>query len=89
MKFKPILSTATASFLLLGCSLPTKPLPDGPSPLVVASCPPLTELSDDTMGALLAKLIDVSNQYRDCRAAALAGQPVSTPNYSLGGKLKP
>lgn len=88
MKFKPTLSTLIAASLLLGCSLPIKPSQDGkPSPLVVSSCPVLTPLSDDSMGALLAKLVEVSNTYRDCREAALAGQPIAKPNYSLKPSL--
>lgn len=39
------------------------------------------------MGALLAKLVEVSNTYRDCREAALAGQPIAKPNYSLKPSL--
>lgn len=56
---------------------------------MIASCPEPSPLSDDSMGALLSKLIDLGNTYRDCRAAALAGQPVGKTDYSLGGKLKP
>jgi hypothetical protein len=44
----------------------------GPSPLVVASCPELTPLGDDTFGATTSKLVEVANYYRDCREAALA-----------------
>jgi len=42
-----------------------------PSPLVVASCPPLTPLADPSFGATTLKLIEVAGQYRECRAAAL------------------
>lgn len=42
-------------------------------PLVVASCPKLAPLSDDSFGATTAKLVEVSVQYNECRAAALAG----------------
>ena len=56
---------------------------------MVSSCPQLSPLSDDSMGALLAKLVEVGNQYRDCREAALAGQPVAKESYALplGRKL--
>lgn len=50
---------------------------------MVSSCPALTPLNDDSMGALLAKLVEVGNTYRECREAALAGQPVGKPDYSL------
>ena len=43
-----------------------------PSPLVIASCPALSPLTDDSFGATVLKLIEVANQYRDCAAAALA-----------------
>jgi hypothetical protein len=44
----------------------------GPSPLVVASCPPLQRLDDDSFGATTLKLEAVAAQYWKCRAAALA-----------------
>lgn len=40
---------------------------------MVASCPELQPLSDDTMGAVVNKLVEVAGIYRECRAAALAG----------------
>lgn len=55
---------------------------------MVASCPPLTPLSDDTFGATTLKLVEVAGQYAECRAAALAGKPAAPVDYSLGGKLK-
>lgn len=84
------LSTLIAASLLAGCSLPIRPSLDGrPSPLVVSNCPPLAPLSDDSMGSLLTKLVDVANQYRDCREAALAGKPLEPVSYELpAGKLK-
>lgn len=54
---------------------------------MIASCPEPSPLSDDSMGALLSKLIDLGNTYRDCRAAALAGKPSGPVSYELGGKL--
>lgn len=53
-----------------GCSFLTKPSNPGPSPLVVASCPPLTPLQDDSFGAVTSKLVEVSGIYYGCRAAA-------------------
>lgn len=40
-------------------------------PLLLASCPPLQPLSDDTFGAIVLKLEEVGTTYRKCRAAAL------------------
>lgn len=66
-------SIAIASILLTSCSASMPPLPDeSPSPLVVASCPDLTPLSDPSFGATTLKLIDVAGQYRKCQRAALA-----------------
>lgn len=53
---------------------------------MVAACPKLTPLSDDSFGATTLKLIEVANQYRECREAALAGQPLERPDYSLPSK---
>jgi outer membrane biogenesis lipoprotein LolB len=66
------LCIAIATLLLQACSSLTRPSPANPSPLVVANCPQLAPLSDDTLGAYQAKLVEVGQQYRDCRAAALA-----------------
>jgi hypothetical protein len=38
--------------------------------LVTASCPKLTQLSDDSMGSLELKLVEVAGIYYGCRAAA-------------------
>ena len=58
-------------FGLTACSLPIKPsTPPGPSLLVVASCPKLTPLTDDTFGGVVAKLTEVAGLYYECRAAA-------------------
>lgn len=72
MKYKQTLCTVTASILLASCATSTKPSPAQPSPLVIANCPALAPLNDDSFGATVLKLIDVANQYRDCRDAALA-----------------
>lgn len=58
--------------------MPHSPEPAQPSPLVVASCPELTPLADASFGATTAKLVEVAGQYRECRAAALAGQGFPT-----------
>ena len=59
------------SLIIAGCSWPIKPsTPPGPSPLVVASCPKLTPLTDDTFGGVVAKLTEVAGTYYGCRAAA-------------------
>jgi hypothetical protein len=60
---------------LTACA-PSMPLSKtGPSPLVVASCPMLTALSDPSFGATARKLVEVSEQYYACRKAALASPP--------------
>jgi hypothetical protein len=43
-------------------------------PFVISSCPEPTLLLNDSMGALLSKVVDLGTIYRECRAAALAGQ---------------
>ena len=53
----------------------TRPSPDGPSALVIASCPELAPLESDDFGATTLKLIEVAGQYRICRGAALAEKP--------------
>jgi hypothetical protein len=58
--------------ILQGCSgsMPRSSSPV-PSPLLVASCPPLQPLADDSFGATTLKLEEVAAQYWKCRAAAL------------------
>jgi hypothetical protein len=46
---------------------------------VLVSCPELAPLADDSMGALLAKVVELGNTYRECRAAALAKPPEPSP----------
>lgn len=55
--------------VLSGCPASIPPSP-GPSPLVVASCPKLTPLRDDTFAATTEKLVEVAGIYYACRAAA-------------------
>lgn len=57
---------------IVGCETLPPPSPAKRNPLVVANCPKLAPLSDDSFGATTAKLVDVSQQYNECRAAALA-----------------
>jgi hypothetical protein len=45
--------------------------PEGSSPLVVASCPPLQRIDDPSFAATAQALIDTSAQYMKCREAAL------------------
>jgi hypothetical protein len=60
--------------MLSACSTTHSITKPGPSPLVIASCPMLTELSDDSFGAVAKKLVEVAGQYYTCRQAALAGE---------------
>lgn len=53
---------------------------------MVSSCPKLTELSDPSFGATVLKLVEVAGVYNECREAALAGQPIHKPSYSLSPK---
>jgi hypothetical protein len=62
-----------AVILCVGCAT-TKQNYVGPSPLVIASCPDLTLVTDKAFGTTVQALIDTSIQYRKCQAAALAGQ---------------
>lgn len=41
---------------------------------MVVSCPELTEQLDPSFGATVRKLVEVANQYRICREAALNGR---------------
>jgi hypothetical protein len=73
VKFKLTLFTLIAATLLPGCAGSMKRSPaSGPSALVVASCPELSPLIDDSFGATTDKLASVGIQYRECREAALA-----------------
>jgi len=74
VKFVKTLAISTAALLQACSAISTKPSPAGPSPLVVAACPEQAALTDDSMGALAARLQELGGQYRECRAAALAGQ---------------
>ena len=65
-------ATLLAVTMLTACGALTKPLPaPGPSPLVVASCPSLTPLSDSSFAATTLKLVEVAGLYLECRAAAI------------------
>lgn len=70
MKCLYIVIAATLT-TLCGCST-TRSQESGVSPLVVASCPELTPLIDNTFGATVSKLAEVAGIYNECRQAALA-----------------
>jgi hypothetical protein len=58
---------------LTGCNWSIRPSPGAqPNPLIVANCPELTPLTDDSFGATTLKLIEVSGIYYRCREAALS-----------------
>lgn len=44
------------------------------APLIRVACPPLSELTDPTVGGMARKLVEVAGQYHKCRAAALGGE---------------
>jgi hypothetical protein len=69
VKFKTILCTVIASTALTGCGSLMKRSPEV-SPLVIASCPKLTPLVDDSFGATAQKLTEIAGIYYECRAAA-------------------
>ena len=46
---------------------------------MLVSCPELAPLADDSMGSLLAKVVELGNTYRECRAAALVKPVEPTP----------
>jgi hypothetical protein len=60
------LAIVALCLMLAGCPGPLRT-----DPLLEASCPPLTALSDPSFGATTLKLIEVAGQYRECRCAAL------------------
>lgn len=64
----------SAAIVLSSCSGSMPRSPAGPSPLVVASCPPLTPLIDASFGATTTKLLEVVGIYRECRAAAIGAE---------------
>ncbi len=76
MKFVRTLCTLTAATLLSSCSalIPRSPALQQ-RPLLVVSCPSLSPLTDDSFGATTIKLVEVSQQYNECRDAALAEAP--------------
>lgn len=53
--------------LLAGCCFKRPPA----DPLVIASCPELTPLTDPSFGATTLKLISLAGTYNECRCAAL------------------
>lgn len=71
-------SIVIAALLLQACATSTKPLPAPDKSQILAACPLLTPLADDTMGTAALKLVQVAGQYRECRAAAL-GEKKAAP----------
>lgn len=60
--------------LLAGC--PGSVKPDPGNPVAVSSCPErLPPLVDDSFGATVGKLVEVSGIYFKCRAAAVGQKP--------------
>jgi len=56
--------------MLTACSVPVKL--DAGNPVAVSSCPErLPPLVDDTFGATVNKLVEVTGIYHKCRAAAV------------------
>jgi len=72
MKFRKALCTASAAIALTGCALSVNPWSEGPNPLLEASCPELTPLTESSYAATSTKLLEVATRYRQCREAALA-----------------
>lgn len=74
-KFSPARCSAIAALALTlcGCSTPPRALPKqpGPPPLVVASCPQLAPLADDSFGAWVLWAQYAAGVYAKCREAAL------------------
>lgn len=67
------MAIAATTLALSACStMPWHREPPQPNPLIVANCPPLTPLADDSFGSTTLKLIEVAGQYWKCREAALA-----------------
>lgn len=67
---RPSFVIAALALTLCGCSTaPSQPKPD--RPLMVASCPPRTTLSDDSFGAWVLKAQELAAMYDKCRTAAL------------------
>lgn len=70
VRLSKCLSTVTAGILTLGCA--QSMTPSCPPAQILAQCPPLTPLADNTFGATSDKLVEVAGRYYRCRAAALA-----------------
>lgn len=74
MRSRPGLCIAIASTLLTSCSASMPPSPEAGrnQALVELACPPLTPLgADASFGGTTRKLLEVAQQYHECRAAAL------------------
>lgn len=64
---------ALLTFVASGCSTVPQASPQ-PQPLVVANCPELAPLQDDTFGSWVLWAQYAAGQYAKCRAAALNGK---------------
>lgn len=71
MKHASSLITLLAAIAMSACTPSTLRSKASPSALVVASCPMLTPLADDTFAATTLKLVEVAGIYYECREAAL------------------
>lgn len=81
MSIMPKIITLAGVVLLTGCGA-LKAVRLEPSANVIANCPKLQPLTDDSFGATAQALVETSIQYRKCREAALAstktdGRPLS------------
>lgn len=77
MRFARSLCTLTA-VMLTACSTTSTP-PSGVDPrkpLLTASCPDLTPLTDKEFGTTTLKLFEVAGQYHQCRCAAIPELPL-------------
>lgn len=52
--------------------------------MLPVSCPQLAPLTDPSFGATTMKLIEVANQYRECREAALGLDANHNPKKAQG-----
>ena len=62
-----VLPVMCALLMLTACATSTPP---SVSPLILASCPPLTPLDDPSFGATTRKLVENAGIYYRCRTAA-------------------
>lgn len=68
---KSVIASVFTLLLFTGCSTTRSQTESQGKALVVAACPELTELQDESFGATTLKLFEVTKQYHACRKAAL------------------